>query len=43
VLAWVVLMLFTQWTTAGQRVWLDLLIAVGGGAAGGMAGMLFTR
>jgi putative membrane protein (TIGR04086 family) len=43
VLAWVVLMLFTQWTTEGQRVWLDLLIAVGAGAAGGMIGMLFTR
>lgn len=43
VLAWIVLMLFTQWTTAGQRVWLDLLIAVGAGAAGGMIGMLFTR
>jgi putative membrane protein (TIGR04086 family) len=42
-LAWVVLMLFTQWTTAGQRVWLDLLIAVGAGAAGGMLGMVFSR
>jgi|GEM_PF-5828460 len=43
VLAWIVLILFTQWTTAGQRVWIDLLIAVGGGAAGGMIGMVFTR
>jgi putative membrane protein (TIGR04086 family) len=42
-LAWAVLTLFTQWTTAGQRVWIDLLIAVGAGAAGGMIGMLFTR
>lgn len=43
VLAWIVLILFTQWTTAGQRVWIDLLIAVGAGAAGGMIGMVFTR
>lgn len=43
VLAWLVLILLTQWTTAGQRVWIDLLIGVGAGAAGGMIGMVFGR
>lgn len=43
VLAWIVLILFIQWTAAGQRVWIDLLIALGAGAAGGMIGMVFTR